>query len=453
MSDSGSSSEQIENVGASAYQSVQLGPKTIELPADWDIGRIGDNTYLKGRIGWHGLTEEDHMEEGEYFLVTGTDFEGGRVQWDECVYVNQEWYERDENIQLEEGDLLLTKDGSIGKTALIEDLPHQATLNNGIFLIRPLEKAYLPKFMYYILNSKYMVDFINSITAGSTISHLYQKDFVNFHYPLPPIPEQRRIAAVLSTVDEQIRQTKEIIDTAEEVKKGLEQDLVLGRGLANEYQKMKLGPRTVEVPADWTRSTFSDVASIEKGNTPKTSNDEYYGGDIVWVTPDDLSTLYEEGDGKYIDDSRRKLTKAGLESTSVYIVEPNSVMFTSRSYGIGKTAICTVPAATNQGIIAFNPNSHMSAEYLYYYLNWIMDYIISLSGVSTFPEVSKSDVESISVPVPTPEHQERISEVLRQADEKITREQEQKQKLQELKRGLMQDLLTGKVRTPPDLLD
>lgn len=434
----------------SDFKEVQFGPKIRQIPEKWEIGRLGDNTYLKGRIGWHGLTEEDHLDEGKYLLVTGTDFDGGRVRWDECAFVNQEWYERDPNIQLESGDVLVTKDGSIGKTAYIEQLPQEATLNNGILLLRPLGNEYHPKFMYYILNSSYFEDFIETITAGSTISHLYEKDFVNFHFPLPSIEEQRRITEVLSTVDEKIRQTETAIETTEELKQGLAQELVIGHGLSQGYQEVSLGPKTVEIPTEWHVSAFSEVADIEKGNTPKTSNEAYYGGDIVWVTPDDLSSLYERGQ-KYISNSDRKLTEAGLESTSVYIVEPNSVMFTSRSFGIGKTAICTVPAATNQGIIAFDCDPEMDEEYLYHYLNWIMDYIISISGVSTFPEVSKSDIGNIAVPVPTEEDQQRIVEVLNRADEKVVREREYKQRLQEFKRGLMQDLLTGTVRVPESI--
>ncbi|AHG05033.1 type I restriction endonuclease subunit S [Halobacterium sp. DL1] len=441
-------SEPVRQEPLEDFKQVRFGPKTRQIPEDWKVARLGDNTYLKGRIGWHGLTEDDHQEEGDYFLVTGTDFEDGRVQWDRCVYVNEEWYERDPNIQLEEADLLVTKDGSIGKTALIDELPGEATLNNGLFVLRPLNEEYAPEFMYYVLKSFYFDDFIETITAGSTISHLYQKDFVNFRFPLPNISEQRRIADILSTVDKQIQQTNEIIEETKELKRGLRQDLVVGSGLSNEYTEVRLGARTTEIPVNWSIETISDVADVEKGNTPKTSNSDYYGGDIVWVTPDDLSNLYERGE-KYISDSRRKLTEAGLKSTSVNIVPAPSVMFTSRSYGIGKTAICTTPAATNQGIIAFHCKDELDVEYLYYYLNYVMDYIIALSGVSTFPEVSLTDIRNLKVPVPPKEDQNRIKSVLQSVDEKLVDERGHKEHLQELKRGLMQDLLTGDVRVDP----
>jgi len=118
--------------------------------------------------------------------------------------------------------------------------------------------------MYYVLKSFYFDDFIETITAGSTISHLYQKDFVNFRFPLPNISEQRRIADILSTVDKQIQQTNEIIEETKELKRGLRQDLVVGSGLSNEYTEVRLGARTTEIPVNWSIETISDVADVEK---------------------------------------------------------------------------------------------------------------------------------------------------------------------------------------------
>lgn len=411
------------------YKEAQLGPKRVQLPVEWIVTPLGEVAEIS--MG-SSPPSEHYNESGE-----GLPFFQGNADFGLKEPTPSTWCSSPQKVA-QEGDLLISVRAPVGDLNIAGT---ECCIGRGVAAITG--DSVDNGFLYYLLYIEQ--DRLGSYAQGSTFDSVNQSVLNGFPIPKPPLPEQRRIAAILSTVDEEIQQTDEIIDAANELKQGLAQKLVLGHGLSNDLQETSLGPKTVEIPSDWRVSTFAEVATIEKGNTPKTSNDDYYGGDIVWITPDDLSSLYERG-GKYISDSDRKLTEAGLNSTSVDIVEPNSVMFTSRSYGIGKTAICTVPAATNQGIIAFNCNQDMNEEYLYYYLNWIMDYIISLSGVSTFPEVSQSDIKSINVPVPSKEDQQRVANVLKRADEKIAREKQYREKLQEVKRGIMQDLLTGEVR-------
>lgn len=125
-------------------------------------------------------------------MVTGTDFADGKVQWDSCHYVTRDRYDQDRNIQIQNDDILITKDGSLGKTALVQGLSKPATLNSGIFVIRPLQNAYDPVFVYHILSSFVFKDFLDKLSAGSTIIHLYQKDVGKFEFLLPPTIEEQK---------------------------------------------------------------------------------------------------------------------------------------------------------------------------------------------------------------------------------------------------------------------
>ena len=107
-----------------------------EIPEHWGNSKIKYNTYVKGRIGWQGLTTSEYIDEGP-FLVTGTDFQQGVVDWKTCQHVSGDRYDQDEYIQLQENDLLITKDGTIGKIALAKNLQAKATLNSGVFVTRP----------------------------------------------------------------------------------------------------------------------------------------------------------------------------------------------------------------------------------------------------------------------------------------------------------------------------
>ena len=183
--------------------------KEIEISKEWDWERLDDNSTLKGRIGWQGLTTAEYRQHGKYYLVTGTDFKNGKIDWDNCVYVDKDRFDQDSNIQLKKEDVLVTKDGTIGKIAFVDRLPLSSTLNTGVFVIRPLNKSYDSLFLYYILYSNYFIKFLNRLKGGSTINHLYQKDFVDFCFPIPPSLEQQKIASILSGVDAYIQKTRQ----------------------------------------------------------------------------------------------------------------------------------------------------------------------------------------------------------------------------------------------------
>lgn len=425
-------------------KSVQLGPRKISIPAEWDAVPFEEAIELNPRYDKPGNGPFDYLpmdavDENKQTIEYWTEREK-----DDCTTT---WFKNGDTVYAK-----ITPSTENGKIAFIEGLDTEIGSGSTEFLVfHPRDGVTDERFVFYLANLPEFRSVTISLMEGSTGRQRVPSDVFKggIEVPLPPLPEQRRIAQILSTVDKQIQQTDEIIETTKDLRHGLRQDLVFGRGFADDYKPVRLGARNVEIPSGWDVATFSDVAAVEKGNTPKTSNSDYYGGDNVWVTPDDLSSMYERGE-KYISDSRRKITDAGLQSTSVNIVPAPSVMFTSRSYGIGKTAICTVPAATNQGIIAFHPGEKIGVEYLYYYLNQIMDYIIAISGVSNFPEVSLTDIRNLRVPVPSKDNQERIESVLQLVDKRLVEEQNTKRHLQELKRGLMQELLTGKVRVSTD---
>lgn len=124
--------------------------------------------------------QQSPLDSGEFYLVTGTDFANGEIDWSTCCFVSGERYMQDRNIQLRVKDVLLTKDGTIGKVGFVNELPGPATLNSGVFVIPPKNEAYDSQFFFYILSSCIFDDFL-MLQAGSTISHLYQKDFVNGH--------------------------------------------------------------------------------------------------------------------------------------------------------------------------------------------------------------------------------------------------------------------------------
>lgn len=196
----------------------------------WVENLLGTTATLKARIGWQGLTTNEYLDNGYYYLVTGTDFDNGRIDWTNCHYIDEKRYKQDINIQLRPHDVLITKDGTIGKVAFIDKLDKPATLNSGVFVVRPIGHAFHPAFFFYLLRSQVFIDFLNQLSAGSTINHLYQKDFVKFSYKAPSVlDEQKYIADILLNIDKEIEGLEEKLAKAKQLKEGMMQDLLTGK--------------------------------------------------------------------------------------------------------------------------------------------------------------------------------------------------------------------------------
>lgn len=196
----------------------------------WIEKNLGKSATLKARIGWQGLTTAEYKETGEYFLITGTDFKNGFIDWQNCVYVEKLRYDQDNNIQIKPNDVLVTKDGTIGKVAFINEVPKPATLNSGVFVIRPIGNSFHPKFFYYILLSEHFAKFLGQLSAGSTINHLYQKDFVSFDFWTPKtIDEQKEISEILFDMDSEIEELEQKLAKQKQIKQGMMQVLLTGK--------------------------------------------------------------------------------------------------------------------------------------------------------------------------------------------------------------------------------
>ena len=161
---------------------------------------FGKDFQLKARIGWQGLTRKEYKNIGDYHLVTGTDFtSNNRIDFANCVFVEKERYDQDPYIQLKVDDVLITKDGTLGKIAIIDKLDKPATLNGGVFVVRDLTKRVLPKFlMYYLTSSNFKLWMKKNHTQGS-IQHLTQKLLEKFDIPVLSEEKQKAIVSMLDS--------------------------------------------------------------------------------------------------------------------------------------------------------------------------------------------------------------------------------------------------------------
>ena len=176
---------------------------------------IANLCYVKARIGWQGLTKKEYLSNGEYYLITGVDFKNEKIDFKNCFYVTKERYNQDENIKVKINDILLTKDGTIGKVAIVDKLEKPATLNSGVFVLRPKVNNLNVTYLMHSLISEDFKKFIDDIKIGATVPHLNQAALLKYKLILPPIELQNKFAKKIEKITKLSFEIEEAIKEAE----------------------------------------------------------------------------------------------------------------------------------------------------------------------------------------------------------------------------------------------
>ena len=293
-------------------------------------------------------------------------------------------------------------------------------------------------FLYYVLQKP--LKLIEAQISQTTVKHLLDRDIKRIKIPLPPIGEQRRIAEVLSTVDEAIRLVDESIARTERLKKGLMQEL-LTKGIGHkEFKQTEIG----KIPKEWKVMKLKDVAEIRRGASPRPKGDpRYFGGVIPWIKISDLSKYKE---GIYLTNTDDTVTEEGKKK-SVYVED--GFLIVSNSGTIGEPAIVKTGkgGCIHDGFIFVKPkDSKLSKYFLYYFFESKKSELKARAQKGTQGNLNTSIWKSIKISIPPSSEQQKISKVLLTIDEKLKTERKKREKLERIKKALMDLLLTGKVR-------
>lgn len=177
----------------------------------FDTVKLGEYLYIKGRIGWKGLKKSEYLNDGEYRIINGEALTNDGIDWNRAGYITRQRYEESPEIMLQEDDILISKDGTIGKIGYVDGLNMPTTVASGIFVIRNERSELIDtRFIFHFLRSPYFKAFIEMRTEGSVIPHLYQKDFVDLDFPLYPLDVQKKTSSILNLLDEKIALNKTI---------------------------------------------------------------------------------------------------------------------------------------------------------------------------------------------------------------------------------------------------
>lgn len=271
-----------------------------------------------------------------------------------------------------------------------EDLP--ALLVQRVCRLRGRPRLALTDFIRYVLAAPEFSTHIHRITTGANIPHISGKDIAAYEFELPTLVDQARIVECLTAYDDLIAANQRRIALLEDAASRLYREwFVHLRYPGHEPVPVKDG-----VPEGWVPMTLGDVCDAVGGGTPSTSRPEYWDGDVVWVTPTDVT----RNDCLVLLESENKITEAGLANSSAKLVPPDTILMTSRA-SIGFFALMDRPACTNQGFISVLPKQADTRMFLLFNLLGRVEEMINLATGATFKELSKKTFRALPIVWPT----------------------------------------------------
>ncbi|MBD5554437.1 MAG: hypothetical protein HDQ95_03595 [Roseburia sp.] len=425
------------------------------IPDTWNVIKVKYNCSLKGRIGWQGLTTDEYIDEGP-FLITGTDFNviDGVINWDSCVHVSEWRYDQAPEIQIRNGDLLITKDGTVGKVAIVTDMKDKTTLNSGVMVIRPTEDTYETKFLYYVLKSEEFWKWFNYINSGNTtISHLYQYDLNNFCFAITDKEEQKAISDFLDKKCQQadviinkVKEQIEILETArralitECVTKGINEKVDL---IETRYSYLK------KKPFDWKIKRIKHIILGIKDGTHGTFErlDE---GEML------LSAKNVFCDGIHIGSNESLISEADYKSIISNGFPRKGDVLLCCVGTVGRSCVFNEEKAIafQRSVIFLRPNTEdITSEFLNYalqadYVNAQEQLMINKTAQEGLYMGSVKEIR-ISIPSTIAEQDEIVSYLNKKCaviDRIIGKKHSELSILEEQKRSLINEYITGKKR-------
>jgi type I restriction enzyme S subunit len=412
------------------FQETPIG----RIPKGWDVAKLED-ICEKVRAGGTPLTSKKEYWDGDLPFVKIEDVTlAGKYLTATKSFISKEGLSNSSAWLVPEDSLLFAMYGSMGEVS-INKIP--VTTNQAILGIIPRDRDDV-EFLYYWYS--FFKPRWKKYAKPTTQANLTAEILRNSVIPLPSKEERRAIVGVLGVVDSVIGLVDRVILKTERLKKGLMQTL-LTRGIGHkEYKQTPIGT----IPKEWQVVKIEDIADTSSGGTPNRTKKEYYGGNIPWVKSGELKD-------NIIYDTEEKITESGLKNSAAKLFPRGTLLVAMYGATVGKTGILRIDATTNQAVCAILPkDDSLNLSFLQHYIIFARNRWISQSSGGAQPNISQEIIRTSRIPLPTYEEQQKIAEILSNVDKKLELENKEKSRLERIKQGLMDLLLTGKIRVKVD---
>ena len=387
-----------------------------KIPEEWEVTQI--SSLGKVITGSTPPRNNRDLWKGNFSWISAQDFKGKYIM-DSTEKISEEGKSFCRILPV--NSVLVTCIASIGLNAISKISCATNQQINAIIC----DQDNSPEFVYYQIcnNNGKLLEL-----AGQTAVPIINKgQFENVKIASPKsLSEQRRIATALSNVDALIAAVEKKIEKKKLIKQGAMQQLLTGKKRLNGYK------------GEWVEKKISELGQVVTGSTPPRNNRDLWNGDFCWVSAQDFK-------GKYIDKTVERISAEGKHYCR--FLPSNSILVTCIA-SIGLNAISKVPCATNQQINSIICNlDKYEPEFIYYQICNKDKELKSLAAQTAVPIISKGQFENFTLNIPSdPSEQRAIASILSNMDSEITALERKRDKLKELKQGMMQQLLTGKIR-------
>ena len=423
-----------------------------DVPEKWEICRLKNYCSLKGRIGWNGLRSDEFKDISYAYLVTGQDFEGDVIPWEKCYQIDKARYDEDPFIQLKNGDLLITKDGTIGKIAKVSNLDKPACLNSGIFVMKQTKNKYSQDYLFWSLKSNLLRDFNDYTSSGTTILHLYQNVFENMPMLVPPLSEQVAIAAYLDAkcakIDNVLSVQQKRIDLLKELKQSIITNAVT-KGLDKNVEFKPSGIEWIgDIPEKWRLVTTLYTLSMPITDGPHESPELYEEG-IPFISAEAVSGGVIDFDNMrgYISEEyyQECCKKYKPEKYDIYMIKSGATT--------GKTAIVLTDNVFTiwSPLAVYRANTQrINPFFLLYVLRseYYQKQVESSWSYGTQQNIGMRVLEKLKVALPSLSEQSTILSYLDKKcsaiDSQISKIERQIELLKEYKQSIITECVTGK---------
>jgi len=388
------------------------------IPVDWDFNKLGEIACVK--TGNTPPTNDKSNYGSDYFFVSPADLGKGKYIIDTEKKLSKKGFELSRKFPA--NSILFTCIGStIGKSGISKK---ELTSNQQINAILP-DKSFCHDYLYYALNK--LSPIIQSLAGEQAVPIINKSEFEETLIPLPPLPEQVVIAEALSDTDTLIGKLEELITKKRQTKQGAMQELLTGK------------KRLPGFSGKWEEKTLGTIfEKIVGGGTPSRANSNYWGGNIPWVTVKDFATFNPHM-------TQESITKDGLKNSASHLIPEGTVIISTRM-ALGKAVIYDVDVSINQDLKALFPLKDINQYFLFYWFQFYSEQIMNLGSGSTVMGISLPDLKKISFSKPSLSEQLAITAILSEMDAEIEQLDKKLEKYKMVKKGMMQELLTGKTR-------
>jgi type I restriction enzyme S subunit len=420
------------------------------LPEGWKWVRFKDYVYFQEGPG---LTSDlfEGRSEGIPFLNIRC-IQNNQLLKDKLQFLDENIVRKHfKHFLLQENDLVVSSSGTLGRTLFIKKEHLPLLLNTSIIRMRPMNESLSRFYLKYFIESEFFQKEIYRLSTGSAQSNYGPSHLKRIFLILPPLPEQRKIAEILETVDNAIEKTEKIIEKYKRIKQGLMQDLLTkgidenGNIRSEKTHKFKDSP-IGRIPEEWEVVRLGEVSFIT--SSKRIYYDEYLTEGVPFFRSKEIIELFNgtfSGATLYIsyDKFKNIMNKFGVPEAGDILI--TAVGTLGVVYLVKKEDL---PFYFKDGnLLWLKLREKLNKVYFVKCFNlWYSiqedDLIIGTSQ----PALTIEKLKKMLLPLPPLQEQQRIAEILSQIDQTIEKEQQYKEKLEHLKQGLMQDLLTGKVR-------